>query len=190
VAGASILGSAWLGLRLAGERAAVAELTGRLAEAQRRADELAADRGEMAARSERLAGQLAMVTTPGVEVCPLHPMPEGEGGAAAEAGALLYMTPGDGRWYLRVHGLPPPPEGTVYVLWFLGEGGSHTSGGVVRMAAGEVAERAAPGGLSEGALPELPKMSRGVAVTVERAPDVTEPAGPMVLFGEERMSLL
>ena len=114
-------------------------------------------------------------------------MPEGGSEASGGAGALLYMMHGDGHWYLRVHGLPPPPEGAVYVLWFLGEGGSHTSGGVVRMVAGEVPERA---GLSQGALPERPKMSRGVAVTVERTADVTEPAGPMVLFGDERMSLL
>ena len=184
VALVSILVSGWLALRLAEQRTTIADLEAGWWSPVADADELAADRGEILARSDELAAQLGRVTMPGIDVCPLHPMPEAEGQAGGGAGALLYMSHGDGHWYLRIHGLPPPPEGTVYVLWFLGEGGSHTSGGVVSAADEAAAE------LSQGGLPAPGRMSRGVAVTVERTADVAQPAGPMVLFGAERMSLL
>jgi Anti-sigma-K factor rskA, C-terminal len=181
VALAALVTAGWQSLRLGEQRARVAELERRLVEVQRRADGLEQARADLAVRSHELAAQLARVTRPGVEVCPLRPMagPQVPPGAHA----LLFVSPADGVWYLRVRDLPPPPQGAVYVLWFLGEGGATTSAGAVRAAAEEGSA------LSGGALPGPHGMSRGVALTVESDPAAAAPSGPMLLFGDQLMNL-
>jgi Anti-sigma-K factor rskA, C-terminal len=181
VALAALVTAGWQSLRLGEQRARVAELERRLVEVQRRADGLEQARADLSSRSHELAAQLARVTRPGVEVCPLRPMASPQ--VPPGAHALLFVSPADGVWYLRVRDLPPPPEGAVYVLWFLGEGGATTSAGAVRAAAEEGAA------LSGGALPGPHGMSRGVALTVESDPAAATPSGPMLLFGDQLMNL-
>lgn len=181
VALVAVLLAGWLSVRMAARTATIAGLERRLAAAERRADDLALAHGQLLARSRELAVQLAQVTAPGVEICPLRPMRGAP--MPAEARALLFMAAADGVWYLRVHDLPEPPEGAVYVLWFLGEAGVATSGGVIPAGGVEVA-------LRRGALPATGSMSRGVAMTVERDPEAPAPSGPMVLFGDEKLGLL
>lgn len=192
VALVAVLSSGWMALRLAEEKTAITELNRRLSAAERRADDLALARGEVLERSRELAAQLAKVTAPGIEVCPLRPTRDRAGGWVPVASrALLFMAAADGVWYLRVHDLPPPPEGAVYVLWFLGDDGATLSAGVVpAVAGGGVGTGAESAVLSRGALPGMRAMSRGVALTVERNPQAVAPTGPMVLFGDEKMGLL
>lgn len=176
----SILFSGWLSLRVADQRATIAELSLRLEETRRQAEELALAHDDVVLRSRELTTQLARVTAPGIEVCPLRPTAKGP----VRAHGLMFIADDQGVWYLRLSNLPPAPEGAVYMVWFFGEDGGTTPGGAVR----SFGEGGAP--LSWGRVPEPRGRSRGAAVTVETAADVAAPTGPMVLFGDEKMDLL
>lgn len=123
---------------------------------------------------------LTAVSTAGVEVCPLRPV--GDPALHPQAFAILYMPPGSGEWYLLATNLRPGDG--VYKVWL------NTPDGPVPVGFLE------PG--DESALEiELPpdidqrhELMLSIVVTLEPAPDMPDPQGPMVLFGDEKMKIL
>lgn len=168
--------------RLDLREATLARLADELEESRRRAELLAHAQGAAERRSLSLATQLALVANPGVEVCPLGPT--GARPLHPEARGLLFLSMADQQWYVRVANLEPAPPGRVYRLWFLTAGGG-------AMPAGELL----PGpddGISLGGrrLPD-PAVMNGAAITLERLGESPHrPTGPMVLFGDEKMTIL
>ena len=136
--------------------------------------------------ARRLAGALeevgaaranvALLTSPGVEFCPLRP---GAGGPLAASG-MLFVAADHQHWYLAVHGLQACPQGRHYQLWF------HTAEGTV--AAGAFDPR--PGERVELHSPTMPAGTRAVSVTLEPATGATAPSGPQILYGEALTRLL
>lgn len=166
----------WLYTELDETQDALARLEGertRLAERLDRQEELIRRRAGM-------DDFLTAVSTAGVEVCPLRPV--GDPALHPQAFAILYMPPGSGEWYLLATNLEPG-EG-VYKVWL------NTPDGPVPVGFLE------PG--DESALEiELPpdidqrhELMLSIVVTLEPAPDMPDPQGPMVLFGDEKMTIL
>ena len=171
----------WLHGRLDVQERTIADLRSSLEETERRADALAAAQDDLERRRLDLASQLALVSTPGVEVCPLRPVGET---AEDDALGLLFLSNAQREWYVRVARLDPPPEGRVYVLWFQMDGDRYVSAGRLEPGAGETI------GLSGTEMPTPDEMT-GAAVTLERAgPPPDRPAGPVVLFGDERIGMV
>jgi hypothetical protein len=173
---ASLLFAGWLAVRMSAQSDTIAALERQLFESQQTA-------GAMAEAHSALRVELARITSPGVEVCPLRPM--GEEPMQPRARALLFISEREGVWYLRVHDLDSPPDDRVYRLWFFGDDGPMSAGEVTASAGGPGGDR-----LVSGRLPEKGAMSRGVAVTLESDRETGAPRGPMVLFGDEKMNLL
>jgi anti-sigma-K factor RskA len=92
------------------------------------------------------------------------------------------MSPDGGPWLVSVHDLEPAPEGAVYVLWFLGRDQPRRAG---VLAPGP--DRAAQ--MSAETMPGHEAMT-GVAVTLETTPQTERPSGPMLLFGDQRISII
>lgn len=172
----ALLFAGWLAVRMAAQSETIAALERQLSESQQTADSMAEAHGA-------LQVELARITSPGVEVCPLRPM--GEEPMQPRARALLFISEREGVWYLRVQDLDSPPDDRVYRLWFFGDDGPMPAGEVVATAGRGPGDR-----LVSGRLPERGAMSRGVAVTLETGPETAAPNGPMVLFGDEKMNLL
>ena len=130
----------------------------------------------LAAREESSAArdQLAFVTQPGVEVCPLRPRAAVEG----DPYGVLYVAPDHQHWYLALRGLEPQPEGQAYQLWFVVEDGA-VSAGTFTVEGDQV----------ELGSESMPEGTRGVMVTLEDASGSERPSGPEVLFGDEVMRL-
>lgn len=130
---------------------------------------------------DRLADELTLVATPGVEVCPLRPT--AAEAPYPEARGLLFLSGLRDRWYVRVANVEPAPEGREYRLWFV-LGDEYRPVGVLR-----------PGGdatvtLSGSDLPPDDRMTAAV-VTLEPAGHAADhPTGPQVLFGDERMPMI
>ena len=149
------------------------ELAGRVAQLEGAAA-AAGSREELAA----LRAQLALVTAPTTEVCPLRP-PVGQP-LAAEARGLLYVAADHQHWYLRAQGLEPPGEGRVYHLWFI-VGDRPVSAGTFRLEGTE----------GEMTSPTMPEGTQAAAVSVEPEGSLGErPTGPIVLYGSEMSRLL
>ena len=168
----------WLSLRLGEREAMLAELNRDLAAAGERADRLERVNAELEASRRELTHRLALATSPGMVACPLKPMDR----EYPEAKGLLYLSPGGGPWLLSVHDLEPPPAGSVYVVWFMSADDPHHMGVL------------APGPdrsvhIAADRMPEQESMT-GVAVTLEPTAAVERPSGPMLLFGDQRISLL
>lgn len=170
--------SGWLYLRLEEREATIARLSRELSVAGEQAGQLARVRQELEAARRELAGQLAMVTAPGMVYCPLKPMDDSQ----PQVRGLMVMTPGGGPWLVRVNDLAPAPEGSVYVLWFLGRDAPHRAGPLE-----PGADRAAQ--LTSSEMPR-PKVMTGVAVTLETSVAVERPSGPMILFGDQRIDMI
>jgi hypothetical protein len=169
------LGAAgWLYRELQGARAELALLD---AERSRLAERLSRQEGLI--RQGGQAGEvIAAVATPGVDVCPLHPV--GDPPLAPEAYAVLYMPPGSGKWYLLASNLEPA-EG-VYMVWLDTPGGALPAG---VLAAGEESVLE----LDPARLGDLSGLT-SITVTMEPSPDMPEPQGPRVLYGDEKMTVL
>ena len=172
----------WLHHRLEAESYTVDRLARELADTRHRAAALARLQGALERRSVRLASELSLVATPGVEVCPLAPV--GPSPPHPEARGLLFLAPEGESWYVRLANLEPPPPGRAYRVWFLTAGGGAMDGGELVAGAGDelsLTGRRLPG----------PDRMRGAAVTLERAgASPRRPGGPMVLFGDEKMTIL
>jgi hypothetical protein len=182
---AAVLGlggyAGWLHQRLDTESLAVDRLARELADTRQRAAALARLQGAIERRNLRLSGELSLVASRGVEVCPLAPV--GSAALPADAGGLLFLAPAGERWYLRLANLEPPPPGRVYRLWFLTTDGAMDGGALVVGAGDEIS-------LAGRRLP-APERMRGAAVTLERAGGPPHrPTGPMLLFGDEKMAIL
>ncbi|HVS02859.1 MAG TPA: anti-sigma factor [Thermoanaerobaculia bacterium] len=173
--------AAWLHQQLDLQRAALAAAERRL---ERLESELAGGPVETVAdvrrRLDEIGRQLALVTTPGTEVCPLRP-PLGRQAPAPAARGLLFVADDHQHWYLRVEGLTPLAAGQEYQLWFLAGDGRQVSAGTFRIAEGAPAEISSE---------TMPAGTRAVTITLEPAGGAATPSGPVVLYGEEAMRLL
>jgi hypothetical protein len=137
-------------------------------------EEVATATAELAALEE----QLALVTAPTTELCPM--MPPGRGAVAPDARGLLYVAADHQHWYLRALGLEPPGEGRVYHLWFV-VGDTPVSAGSFRLEGDEAVLTS----------PTMPEGTRAAVVTVEPEAGLGErPSGPVVLYGSELARLL
>ena len=100
----------------------VEELESRI---ERQAEALATARSaeermvELEASNSDLRETVAMLTSAGVEFCPLRPP---EGSPAQAAWGAMAMSEGGGHWYLRIVGLEPRQDQMQYRLWFLNDG--------------------------------------------------------------------
>lgn len=160
--------SGYLFVTLEQERATVAALRTSLAEQQEVADP-EAFRREM----EALRANFTLVTSPGVEICPLGPR-TGEP-PQPEARGHLYVAPDRRHWLLTAHGLDPCRGEQAYHVWFLTDRGP-VSGGFFHVASGQRIEIGAE---------DMPSSIRAVFVTLEPSESPSEPSGPTVLYGDE-----
>lgn len=168
----------WLGLRVAEQESTIAELTRELSAAGEQSASLERANADLALLRDELSRRLALATSVGMVACPLKPMDDEH----PEAQGLLFMSPDGGPWLVSVHDLEPPPEGSSYVLWFLGRDRPHRVG---VLAPGP--DRAVQ--ISAETMPGHETMT-GVAVTLEKTPQAERPSGPMLLYGEERIAII
>lgn len=171
--------SGWLGLRVAEQRTTIAELTRELSAAGERSARLERANADLASVRDELSHQLTLATSLGMVACPLKPMDDEH----PEVRGLLFMSPDGGPWLVSVHDLEPAPEGSSYVLWFLGNGHQHRRVGVLAPGPDRAAQ------ISAETMPGHEGMT-GVAVTLEPTPQPESPSGPMLLFGDERISII
>lgn len=140
--------------------------------------------GEILARDVgRFEDLVRVVSTPGVEICPLRPV--GESPLAPGAFAVLYIPPGSRSLYLVASDLEPADRG-LYKVWFNTPGGAMPAG-VIEVGEGALGERTTlripPDLMDAGSM-------LSVTVTLEQSPDVDAPTGPTVLYGDEKMQVL
>lgn len=166
--------SAWLGAELHQARVAL----DRLEQEHARMAERLGRQEEVIRRAGASHGLLSAVTRPGVELCPLRPV--GDRPPAPGAFAVLYMPPDSEEWYLVASNLDAAPGG-VYAVWLNTPEGPVPAG--ILQGGSEASLRFVPPRLEEqGGM-------ASIAVTLEPAPGLAEPTGPVVLFGDDRMSL-
>jgi len=141
----------------------------------------------LADQTGRLGNLVSVVSTPGVEICPMRPV--GDSPVAPGSFAVLYMPPGQESWFLVVSNLRPAAQG-VYKVW-LSTAEGVVPAGVIDMADqvdGRVTVRIPPGLLEDGGV--LGGKMRSATVTLEPAAGAAAPSGPTVLFGNEKMQVL
>lgn len=156
------------------------ERTALIATLHEREQELSAERAARQGELGRRDQALQLVTTRGVEVCPLRPV-----GVAAtlqpEAFAVLYMASAQKSWYVKASQLAPAPAGRTYRVWFETEDGSVFAGDL----------RPAPDfDLHFEAAGFRSLAMKGVKITLEPAGSGPAPTGPSVLFGADKMTVL
>jgi hypothetical protein len=151
---------------------------------------LEADRARLAERLDRqeelirksagMSDLVTAVSTAGVEICPLRPV--GNPALHPKAFAVLYMPPGSGQWYLLASNLERGPG--VYKVWL------NTPNGDVPVG---VLEPGADSALEFELPPDIDQrheLMLSITVTLEPSPDMPDPSGPMVLFGDQKMKVL
>lgn|GEM_PF-1641286 len=141
----------------------------------------------LASQAGRLGGLVSVVSTPGVEICPMRPV--GDSPLAPGSFAVLYMPPGQESWFLVVSNLRPAAHG-VYKVWLTTADGP-VSAGVIDTADqvdGRVTLRIPPGILEDGKV--LGGRMRSATVTLEPAESGDAPSGPTVLYGNTKMQVL
>jgi len=127
--------------------------------------ELTGLKGEMNAMQSRLA----LITSPGVEISPLHPT--GRVPMPPDAYGMLFVAADHQHWDLAIRGLSPSGNGRQYQLWFIAPQGP-VSGGTFTAAPG------APVNLSSA---HMPAGTRAVIITLEPEAGTQTPSGPEVL---------
>jgi hypothetical protein len=127
--------------------------------------ELTGLKGEMNAMQSRLA----LITSPGVEISPLHPT--GKVPMPPDAYGMLFVAADHQHWDLAIRGLSPSGNGRQYQLWFIAPQGP-VSGGTFTAAPG------APVNLSSA---HMPAGTRAVIITLEPEAGTQTPSGPEVL---------
>jgi hypothetical protein len=127
--------------------------------------ELTGVKGEM----ENLQARMALITSPGVEISPLHPT--GQVRMPPDAYGMLFVAADHQHWDLAVRGLSPSGEGRQYQLWFIAPQGA-VSGGTFTAAPGT------PINLSSA---HMPAGTRAVIITLEPEAGTQIPSGPEVL---------
>ena len=127
--------------------------------------ELTGLKGEMNAMQSRLA----LITSPGVEISPLHPT--GKVPMPHDAYGMLFVAADHQHWDLAIRGMSPSGNGRQYQLWFIAPQGP-VSGGTFTAAPG------APVNLSSE---HMPAGTRAVIITLEPEAGTQTPSGPEVL---------
>jgi hypothetical protein len=126
-----------------------------------------------------LRDNVAVATSPAVEVCALRPIapavPEASG-----ASGVIFVAADHQHWYLSLHGLQPAGPGKVYQLWFMGDQGP-VSGGTFS---------AITGATSELGSAHMPAGIKEVKVTLESGAGSATPSGPEVLHSAEPFRVL
>lgn len=176
----------WLWLELGETRETLAAARGALTESETGRSELAERLAAQEAQLRRRAGMekfLAAASTAGVEICPLRPV--GDPALHPEAFAVLYMPPGSGKWYLVASNLRPGDQGT-YKVWLNTPDGPVFVG---RLDAGEESTLEFQLPPDVDARHEL-MLSIIVTLEPEDGEESPAPAGPMVLFGDEKLTVL
>lgn len=145
----------------------IADLEGRLAAAG----------GEVADLSDRLA----LVATPGVEVCPLRP--QGSSPLYPQAKGLLFISGPSAQWYVRVADLESPPAGQTYRLWFVFGDEARQVGELL------------PGGddavvLAGRAVASRQEMTAALVTLEPVGQPAQRPTGPTILYGDEKMDMI
>lgn len=176
----------WLWLELGEARESLAAARGALAESEVGRTELVERLAAQETQLRRRAGMekfLAAASTAGVKICPLRPV--GDPALHPDAFAVLYMPPGSGMWYLVASNLAPGDRGT-YRVWL------NTPDGPVPVGRLDAGEGAALEFQLPPAIDARHELMLSIVVTLE--PEDGEgsrtPAGPMVLFGDEKMTIL
>lgn len=162
----------WLWSRVESQQQVIASLRGQL---QQRA-EIQGRIGNLRDELGRLESRLELVSSQGVEICPLQPV--GDHPLARQARGVLFVAADHQHWYLTLEGLQEAPPGHVYQLWFVTEEGAAVSGGTFASRPGERLE------LSSA---DMPAGTRAVAVTLEPDGGTDRPTGPQLLWGDEAM---
>lgn len=138
---------------------------------------LAAAGGEVADLSDRLA----LVATPGVEVCPLRP--QGSSPLYPEAKGLLFLSGPSEQWYVRIADLESPPAGQTYRLWFVFGDEARQVGELL------------PGGddavvLAGRAVKSRREMTAALVTLEPVGQSAQRPTGPTILYGDEKMDMI
>ncbi|MGH9381901.1 MAG: anti-sigma factor, partial [Thermoanaerobaculia bacterium] len=168
---AALLGvSAWLWTRLDEQSERIARLTRQVQELREARSGSAGD-----ARLAALEEYLRIVSTPGVEVCPLR-LTAVEA-ASGQARGILYVAPDHQHWYLALSGLRPAPQGQAYHLWFFVADRPVSAGSF----------EARPGELVRLGSDTMPEGTHAVGITLEPSEDVEQPSSEPILFGDEVM---
>jgi len=134
--------------------------------------------GSLRSEVAALESNLALVASPGVEVCTLWP--SGEPALSPAARGVLYVAADHQRWYLSIEGLAPCPADHAYQVWFHAPGGP-VSAGTLRTDGRTRLEMSSH---------SMPEGTKGVSITLEPEAGSPRPAGPRVLFGDEVMRIL
>jgi hypothetical protein len=165
--------SAWLWTQVGAQRQAIARLEARIEVLSRTA--MAVEPAKMRAMEQRLA----LVTSPGVAICPLRPMEAS--GPASEARGVMYVAADHQHWYLALTGLRPAPTGKAYHLWFFVDG-KPVNAGAFSAQLGEDIQLGSD---------TMPEGTGAVGVTLEAAgdTDIGKPSGPPILFGDQMQTV-
>ncbi len=126
---------------------------------------------------ERSREQLRIAVDPSVKVCALRPPKKGPSERSPRG--LLYVQPDHKRWMLTAEKLQRCPQGRLYQVWFLTDGGA-VHGGTCQIEEGHRMEIAAD---------DMPEGTRAVEITLEFGAPAA-PSGEVVLYGDDLHSLL
>lgn len=161
----------------AGLWARLDEQNRRMARLTQRVEELSAApaTSTVQARLDAMEEHLRVVSTPGVEVCPLR-LRAAEVTHSAARG-ILYVAPDHQHWYLALSGLRPAPEGRSYHLWFFVDG-RPVSAGAFEARSGEIIRLGSD---------TMPEGTQAVGITLEPRKEMERPSGEPILFGDEVM---
>lgn len=166
--------SGWQYVQLEAQRQTITRLAEQLDRTRQQELQLA----EYQSRLESATSRLALVTSTGVEVCPLKPVGDP---APAESRGVLFVAADHQHWYLKIDGLLPCPQGRAYQLWFIDARGTAVSGGTFDPKEGVRVELSSE---------TMPAGTVAVSITLEPAGGSPQPSGPQVLYGDEAMRIL
>lgn len=161
--------SVWLYTGLVQQEETIVRLTREKQAQEQRADQAMAEMEQARARMARMREHFAVVTSPAVEVSPMHPA--GETPVQPNARGMLFVAADHQHWYLSLEGLQPTGGNRVYMLWFEADEGVVPAGSFT----------AEPGVPIELSSKEMPAGTKGVMVTLESNPRAAVPTGPEVL---------
>ncbi len=167
--------SIWQSSHLREQEGVIEELAGRLEEANQEVADAAAFRDSL----RQAESNLALVSSPGVEVCTLRP---GDTEAVQkDARGTLFVAADHKSWYMRLEGLVPCPLGRKHQIWFVKRDGTAVSGGLFEVSPGQGIEVTSD---------LMPADTVAVMITLEPEGGSAEPTGPSVLYGDEVMRIL
>lgn len=173
--------SAWLYLGLREQGEAISRLTQELSAARRQAEKAEAMQAQLdrsLAEQLKTREQLALVTSPAVEVGAMRPA--GEAPHQPKARGVFFVAADHQHWYLCLEGLEPADQGKAYVLWFVA-GGNPIASGAFTAAQKEPIE------LGDV---RMPVGTNQVIVTLEDDPKAQKPAGPPILQAGAMVQIL